>query len=167
MLRIGDPVPEWDVTRWIGGEVGSLRAQRGRVVVVHAFQMLCPGCIYRGIPQAIELAKLVDPAEVRVLGLHTVFEHHDAMGEASLAAFLDELRVPFPVGIDRHDTPQRHPATMRAWELRGTPSTIVIDGDGHLVHQAFGAESDLSIALRIGRLLQPVGSCAADLCAAQ
>jgi len=166
MLRIGDAVPEWDVTRWLGGDVDALRAQRGRVVVVHAFQMLCPGCIYRGIPQAIELAKLVGPSQVRVLGLHTVFEHHDAMGEASLAAFLDELRVPFPVDVDRHDTPQRHPATMRAWGLRGTPSTVVVDRDGRLAHQAFGAESDLSLALRIGRLLEPERGCAADLCAA-
>jgi len=165
MLRAGDAVPEWDVTRWFGGDVGSLRAQRGRVVVVHAFQMLCPGCIYRGIPQAIELTKAVDPKEVRVLGLHTVFEHHEAMGDASLAAFLDELRVPFPVGVDRHDTDQRHPATMRAWGLRGTPSTLVIDRDGRLVHQAFGAESDLALALTIGRLLEPQ-ACADGLCAA-
>jgi len=29
----------------------SLDALRGRVVVLHAFQILCAGCVYRGIPQ--------------------------------------------------------------------------------------------------------------------
>jgi len=165
-MQIGDVVPEWDVTGWVGGDASTLREQRGRVIVVHTFQMLCPGCIYRGIPQAIELSRRVDPADVSVIGLHTVFEHHEAMTEGNLRVFLSELRVPFPVGIDRHDAQLQTPATMRAWGLRGTPSTVVIDREGRLAHAGFGTEDDMSLALRVGRLLEPASGCAADLCVA-
>jgi hypothetical protein len=36
-----------------------------------------------------------------VIGLHTVFEHHSAMQEDSLRAFLHEYKVQFPVAIDK------------------------------------------------------------------
>ncbi len=60
----------------------------GRVVVVHTFQMLCPGCVSHGIPQAIKIRKCFNEADLVVLGLHTVFEHHDVMGEEALKVFL-------------------------------------------------------------------------------
>lgn len=37
----------------------------------------------------------------QVIGVHAVFEHHEAMRAASLKAFLHEFRVTFPAGIDR------------------------------------------------------------------
>ncbi len=45
--------PELEVTTWLNthGPL-SLAALRGKVVVVYAFQMLCPGCVSHGIPQA-------------------------------------------------------------------------------------------------------------------
>lgn len=116
--------------------------------------MLCPGCIYRGLPQAMRLSSALDPERAVVLGLHTVFEHHEAMGERALAAFLSELRVPFPGGVDRHEDGAARPITMRRWELRGTPSTVIIDADGRLAHRSFGAEEDLELGLRVGRLLE-------------
>jgi hypothetical protein len=30
----------------------------GRVVVLHAFQMLCPGCVSHGLPQALRIHRL-------------------------------------------------------------------------------------------------------------
>ena len=45
--------PECDVTQWFNTESAlSLSALRGNVIVLHAFQMLCPGCVARAIPQA-------------------------------------------------------------------------------------------------------------------
>jgi len=166
-MRVGERVPDWDVTRWLGGDPGALPGLRGKVVVVHAFQMLCPGCIYRGLPQAMRLAKELDPEDALVVGLHTVFEHHEAMGERSLEAFLSELRVPFPVGVDAHDEGMARPRTMRAWDLRGTPSTVIVDRDGRLAHQSFGPEDDLELGLRLGALLGRAGApCDADACEA-
>jgi hypothetical protein len=52
---------------------------RGRVVLLHAFQMLCPGCVAQALPQAQRVAELFADKPLAVIGLHTVFEHHDAM----------------------------------------------------------------------------------------
>lgn len=153
MLRTGEPVPEWRVRAWLNGPPRTLESLRGKVVVVHAFQMLCPGCIYRGLPQAIRLAKELPPDDAVVIGLHTVFEHHEAMRDASLEAFLHELRVPFAVGVDENEEERGRPWTVKHWDLPGTPTTVIVDRRGRLAHLAFGVEDDLGLGLRIGRLL--------------
>ena len=39
------PAPEWQTTTWLNtAEPLGLERLRGRVVLLHAFQMLCPGC---------------------------------------------------------------------------------------------------------------------------
>ena len=80
-----EPAPELEVSEWINapGPI-SLAALRGRVVVVHAFQMLCPGCVTHGTPQAVKIHQAFDREDVVVLGLHTVFEHHSVMGPEAL-----------------------------------------------------------------------------------
>jgi hypothetical protein len=52
------------------------------------------------------------------------------MGPVALRAFLDEYRVRFPVRTERlgDGTPVRR--TMRAYHMRGTPTTILIDAEG-------------------------------------
>src|SRR5690606_9882792 len=99
----------------------ELSELRGRVVVLHAFQMLCPGCVAHGLPQAARIHATFDPRDVCVVGLHTVFEHHSVMGPQALRAFLHEYRVPFPVGVDRPGD-SAVPTTMSAYGMRGTPT---------------------------------------------
>lgn len=149
------PAPEWHTTAWLNSSGPlDLGYFRGRVVVLHAFQMLCPGCVAHGIPQAQRVAKLFEGAPLAVVGLHTVFEHHAAMGPESLRAFLHEYRVAFPVGID---TPgpagDPIPCTMRAYAMQGTPTTILIDAQGRLRCQVFGVYDDLLLGAEIGTLL--------------
>lgn len=51
--------PELQVSEWLNTpEPLSLAALRGQVVVVHAFQMLCPGCVSHGLPQAKRLTQV-------------------------------------------------------------------------------------------------------------
>ncbi|RYD17429.1 MAG: TlpA family protein disulfide reductase, partial [Verrucomicrobiaceae bacterium] len=46
------PAPEWSVIEWLNTPAPlDLAGLRGRVVALHAFQMLCPGCVLHGIPQ--------------------------------------------------------------------------------------------------------------------
>jgi hypothetical protein len=54
MLEAGLPfAPELSVMRWFNQpEPLSLAKLRGRVVLLYAFQMLCPGCVAHGTPQA-------------------------------------------------------------------------------------------------------------------
>lgn len=92
---------------------------------------------------------------VAVLGLHTVFEHHEAQGSrAALEAFLHEYRYGFPVGIDRPASDRSGiPKTMRAYNMQGTPTLILIDRQGRLRRQAFGHLPDLRLGAEIMALV--------------
>lgn len=149
------PAPEWITTAWFNTpEPLNLERLRGQVVVLHAFQMLCPGCVARGIPQAQRVAELFTGAPLAVVGLHTVFEHHAAMEPESLRAFLHEYRVRFPVGVDAPGPAgDPLPRTMRAYAMEGTPTTVLIDARGRLRRQVFGIHDDLLLGAEIGTLL--------------
>jgi peroxiredoxin len=153
----GRAAPEWRIERWYNCPA-SLRLPdlRGKVVVLHTFQMLCPGCVQHGLPQASRIHALFAHEDVAVIGLHTVFEHHAAMTPVSLEAFLHEYRITFPVGVDQaSDTPgDPLPKTMRAYATRGTPSLLLIDRNGDLRHHAFGAEEDIAVGARIAALIK-------------
>lgn len=147
------PAPEWVTTQWFNSAPLSLAGQRGRVVVLGAFQMLCPGCVANGLPQLQRVEQAFSRQDVAVIGLHTVFEHHAAMTPVSLEAFLHEYRIGFPVGVDAHDDPTGPSITMRRYNLRGTPSLVLIDRAGRLRHSALGAEPDLALGARIATLI--------------
>ncbi|MCC6786632.1 MAG: TlpA family protein disulfide reductase [Hyphomonadaceae bacterium] len=145
--------PEWRTTQWFNTATPlSLETLRGRVVMVSAFQMLCPGCVSQGLPQAQRVAETFRLEDVQVVGLHTVFEHHDAMGPKSLEAFLHEYKIKFPVGVDAPDG-VGIPQTMRAYDMRGTPTTLLIDRAGRLRRHAFGHLPDLQLGAELMALL--------------
>lgn len=143
--------PEWNVSGWLGGEPRTLASLRGRVVVLHAFQMLCPGCVSHGLPQASRIHELFPRERVVVVGLHSVFEHHEVMTPKALEAFVSEYRWPFPIAIDAPG-PDGVPLTMRAYELRGTPSLVVIDAEGRIAAHWFGRPDDMKVGAAIASL---------------
>jgi thiol-disulfide isomerase/thioredoxin len=149
------PAPALNVVEWFNTVAPlNLDVLRGRVVVLHAFQMLCPGCVYHGIPQAQRIHQRFDTADVAVIGLHTVFEHHDVMSPRALEVFIHENRLAFPIGIDAHDGENQRPVTMRAYKMKGTPTLVLIDRQGNQRFHLFGQESDLGAGAAIGQLLR-------------
>lgn len=146
--------PELAVTRWFNTPTPlTLATLRGRIVILHAFQMLCPGCVAHALPQAERLHRLVKKrTDVAVIGLHTVFEHHAAMTPVSLEAFIHEYRLTFPIGVDQPGEGETIPVTMRRFGMRGTPTTIVIDREGRIVEHAFGQIDELAFGMLIGSL---------------
>ena len=147
--------PPLIVDRWFNTDQPlTLESLRGRIVVLHAFQMLCPGCVSTAIPQARKLNEIATSIDgLVVLGLHTVFEHHGAMMPVSLEAFLHEYKITFPVAVDRASSDGPIPQTMAAYGFRGTPSTVIIDREGRIARHSFGAEDDLALGLILGNLL--------------
>lgn len=147
--------PEWQTTTWLNSpQPFTLAGLRGKVVLLHAFQMLCPACVSRGLPQSQRVAELFKDAPLVVIGLHTVFEHHSAMGLDSLRAFLHEYRILFPVGVDAPGPDgDPMPRTMRAYAMQGTPTTLMIDAKGRLRRQMFGVHDDLLLGAVVGTLL--------------
>jgi peroxiredoxin len=159
-MTVISEAPPLDVERWFNtDDPPALDRLRGKVIVLHAFQMLCPGCVAHAIPQARrlhEIARTID--DLVVLGIHTVFEHHAAMTPVALEAFLHEYRIAFPVAVDRAGADGPIPRTMAAYGLRGTPSTIVIGRDGAIARLSFGAEDDLVLGMVLGSLLNTASS---------
>jgi hypothetical protein len=147
------PAPEIDASQWLNTESPlTLAGLRGQVVVMEAFQMLCPGCVQHGVPQAQRIAGMFRPTEVQVIGLHSVFEHHAVQGtREALEVFLHEFRVTFPVAIDRQG--DGLPATMAAYGMQGTPTLVLIDRAGRRRAQHFGMVSDLELGAELGSLL--------------
>jgi peroxiredoxin len=146
--------PELQVSRWFNTkEPLTLAALRGRPILLHTFQMLCPGCVVHAIPQAQKIHGMLRNTDLAVVGLHTVFEHHEAMTPVSLEAFIHEYRITFPVGVDMASESGPIPKTMAAYGLRGTPSTVLIDRQGFIRHHGFGQEEDVALGFRLGLLL--------------
>jgi len=154
-IFLPDPAsaPEWSVSEWLcTPEPLTFAALRGKVVVLHAFQMLCPGCVLHGVPQTTRLHQFFNPEDVAVVGIHTVFENHAVMTPDALRVFMHEFRVRFPVGIDTagHD---RIPETMRRYQMRGTPSLLLIDRNGKLRAHKMGQVDDLAVGAAIQQLI--------------
>lgn len=130
----------------------SLADFQGRVLVIEVFQMLCPGCVNHGLPQALKVASTFDSHEVAVIGLHSVFEHHAGNSRETLAAFLHEWRIRFPVAMDAAGKGPL-PKTMEAWQLQGTPSLVLIDREGQMRGLHFGQVSDMTLGAEIMALV--------------
>ncbi|MYM66775.1 redoxin domain-containing protein [Pseudoduganella sp. FT55W] len=146
--------PELHAAEWLNtAKPLSLQQLRGKVVAIYAFQMLCPGCVSHGIPQAKSIRATFDEKDVAVLGLHSVFEHHAVMNRAALEAFVHEYRIGFPVAIDQPSPHGPIPLTMEEYQLRGTPTLILIDRQGRLRLSHFGRAEDMQVGALIGQLV--------------
>ena len=152
-LRAAKPL---ETTLWLNSQWPiTLDALRGKVVLLEAFQMLCPGCVSHALPQAMRARALFSEDDVAIIGLHTVFEHHGAQGtKEALEAFIHEYRISFPVGIDAPSHGGGPPKTMTAYGMQGTPTTILIDREGNLRKQKFGREEDMLLGAEIMSLLR-------------
>ena len=146
--------PALQVAQWLNTpEAINLDGLRGRIVVLHAFQMLCPGCVSLGIPLAKRIQAAFPARELTVIGLHTVFEHHAVMNAQALQVFAHEYGLSFPIGIDQSSAHGHIPLTMQAYALRGTPSLVVVDRGGRIRLNHFGHVDDLPLGALLGRLL--------------
>lgn len=147
-------LPDWQLSEWINtDEPLTLPALRGRVVLLHCFQMLCPACVAHGLPQAQRVRQIFAESDLAVIGLHTVFEHHAAMSAQALRAFVHEYRWSFPIGVDAPAPAGQLPQTMRRYGLQGTPSLLLLDRQGRVALHYFGRLDDLVLGAAIGRLV--------------
>ena len=146
------PMPAWHVSKWFNTPRPlSVEDFRGRVLLVYAFQMLCPGCVAHSIPQAKRVHEAFPPEQVAVVGLHTVFEHHEVMGAGALEVFIHAWRLRFPVAVDIPGDDGVLPKTMAQMQMRGTPTLLVVDRQGELRLNHFGAVDDLQLGALIGQ----------------
>jgi hypothetical protein len=168
--------PELSVSEWFNtSQPLSIAGLRGKVIFLHSFQLLCPGCVAESLPQVRRIERIFANTDLQVIGLHTVFEHHEAMTPTVLKAFIHEYRLTSPIGVDQADQRSDIPVTMRRYGFRGTPSSVLIGRDGVILHHAFGIEDDIALGARIGMALaapipmatsaEEIEGCAAGVCA--
>ncbi|WP_373488913.1 hexameric tyrosine-coordinated heme protein, partial [Blastomonas sp.] len=66
------PAPPLEVVQWLNvAEPLTLDYLLGRVILIEAFQMLCPGCVSHGLPQATRVRETFSEKDVVVIGLHS------------------------------------------------------------------------------------------------
>lgn len=146
--------PELVISRWLNtNEPLALARLAGRPVLIHAFQMLCPGCVTHAIPQTQKAHVMFRDSDLQVIGLHSVFEHHEAMTPVALEAFVHEFGLTFPIGIDEPGRDTSLPVTMQRYRMRGTPTTLLIGRDGNLLSHLFGRIDDMTLGALIASAL--------------
>jgi thiol-disulfide isomerase/thioredoxin len=151
---VGAPtLTEISATEWVNSPPLTIAEQRGKIVLLYCFQMLCPACVVHAGPQVQRVFDFYKREHVSVIGVHSVFEHHAAMQTESLRAYLYEFRYTFPVAVDRHSNGNPIPDTMASWGLRGTPTLLLLDAQGKLRAHFFGQIDDLHLGTQIGLLL--------------
>jgi len=145
---------QWHISDWFNTDKPiTLESLKGKVVAIHAFQMLCPGCVSHGLPQATKMHQLFKDKGLAVIGLHSVFEHHETMNKTALNAFIHEYKLSFPIGIDAASIQGPIPQTMELYNMSGTPSVVLIDKSGFIRLHHFGRLDDMFIGEQIGKLL--------------
>lgn len=145
--------PEIEAATWLNtDEPQSLAGHKGKVVVLAAFQLHCPGSLKHGLPQAERLAANFSDDEVAVIGLNTPFEQHTQQTPEALAAFVEAQELSIPVALD---TPNGSslPKTFEAYELQGTPAILVFDRQGRLRRHYLGQVDDVRLGAEIMALV--------------
>ena len=72
-LNMFEAAPDWTVREWLNTDRPlSLQDFQGKVIVIEAFQMLCPGCVSHGLPLAQKIRDTFGADQVAVIGIHTV-----------------------------------------------------------------------------------------------
>ena len=141
--------PEIVAAQWFNApEPLSLAKLKGKVVVVVAFQMLCPGSLRHGLPQAGRIARAFSSEEVAVVGLHMVFENHKDMTPSQLEPFLKQEHIEIPIAVDKQNG-SGLPETMEAYGMQGTPTVLLFDRQGRLRRHYLGAVDDVRLGAEI------------------
>jgi len=148
--------PDWKISEWINGNPGAVGSHKGRVVVIHFFQLWCPGCNNFTIPLMQRWdQRWADREDFMIVSIHTVFEGHDYQTPERLRDFVREKGILHPVGIDDPGKQKDGvPITMQRFGNTGTPQVAVIDKEGLLIFSHFGSFDYTTVEFMIERLLK-------------
>ncbi|MET1047422.1 MAG: TlpA disulfide reductase family protein [Hyphomicrobium sp.] len=145
--------PEIIAQRWLNSDSKrTLKAEKGKVVVIAIWQLVCPGSQKFGLPQAMRLRGAFEESEVTVFGLHMAFERFDEQTPDKVEAYLAENGITIPVALDK-PSGEGLPETMKAYELQGTPALLVFDRQGRLRRHYLGAVDDFRLGAEVMALV--------------
>jgi thiol-disulfide isomerase/thioredoxin len=114
-----EPAPDLDFAAWHNqADAPSLAALRGQVVLLDFWGTWCPPCV-ASMPRVQALHEAFAARGLAVLGVHT------RMASETVAAFLQERGITFPVVVDTDRTAERFAVTSY-------PTYFLLDRQGKL-----------------------------------
>jgi len=150
------PAPDWSVSAWLNDDPGSLRDQRGRVVLIEFVRLPCPECRSFLIPLFRRWSDLYGSREdVLVVSVVSAVEGGELQPPKRVRELIGENAIRHAVGIDAYDEANDLiSVTMRRYRTAGTPHLAVVDRQGLLRFSHSGLFDPLPIEAFIGRLLE-------------
>ena len=140
-LKTPRPAPEFS-HQDTAGNTHAKADYLGKVLVVNFWATWCPPCVHE-MPSLQRASEALKDADVQVLAIN-MGEDLDAIGQ-----FTDQVEVDFPLLLD--DNMLSGPL----WEIKGLPTTYVIDGEGQIRYVVLGdKEWDDPLILEQIRALQ-------------
>ena len=109
----------------IEGKKHTLSGYRGKVVVLNFWATWCPPCRYE-MPSMQRASELLSNDNVIFLAVD-IGEDED-----TVFTFTADYPVDFALLLD-HDS-----SVIKQWEVRGLPTTFVIDPEGKIIYRAIG-----------------------------
>jgi peroxiredoxin len=125
-VKLGEPAPNFQL-RDLNGHLITLSDLRGKVVLLNFWATWCGPCRVE-MPAMEQLYRMFQRKDFEILAVST-----DAQGAAITRPFQQENRLTFPI---LHDPDYRVGLTYGA---RSLPMTFLIDRQGIIRHQVFGA----------------------------
>ena len=126
VARLGEPAPNFQL-RDLNGRLVTLSDLRGKVVLLNFWATWCGPCRVE-MPAMEQLYHMFSRKDFEILAVST-----DAQGVAITRPFQQENHLTFPI---LHDTDYRVGLTYGA---RSLPMTFMVDRQGVVRHQIFGA----------------------------
>ena len=126
IVKLGEPAPNFQL-RDLNGHLITLSDLRGKVVLLNFWATWCGPCRVE-MPAMEQLYRMFQRKDFEILAVST-----DAQGAAVTRPFQQENRLTFPI---LHDPDYRVGLTYGA---RSLPMTFLIDRQGVIRHQVFGA----------------------------
>lgn len=123
----GNPVaPKLKLFDMDGKQV-DLESLKGKVVLVNFWATWCPPC-RREMPSLQRLWKKLGASKLQIVAVNVGEDADTVLG---FMGMLDESPT-FPIVFDKDSD------TLRAWPVRGLPTTFLIDKRGHIAYRAVG-----------------------------
>jgi len=114
----------------LNGVQYRLRDLRGKVVLVNFWATWCPPCIEE-MPSMQRAYSKFGRERFEILAINAGEE--TSVVDAFLTRFTPALE--FPILIDPTGE------TYKAWDVRGMPTTVIVDRQGHMRYQALGGRN--------------------------
>jgi peroxiredoxin len=111
----------------LSGQTIDLAQLRGKTVVVNFWATSCPGCV-KEMPQLVDVYQRYHGKGLEIVAVAMNYDPAE-----NVRQFTAEQRLPFPVVMDTQGD-----IAHAFGEVKLTPTSFVIDADGHIAEQTIG-----------------------------